>query len=705
MNFIAWLFPQRIIEALGWTLLHSLWQGALAALGFAVVLYFLRRSSARTRYAMGLFVLALVLVVSVMTFWNQFAASAPVNAAAGGLQALSLSAIVGAGSATIPSGASTLGQRIAVFFSVYFNRHLPLIVTLWLLGVLFMSLRFAGSMLYVQRLRYSQTRPLPAPWPEKLETLALKAGLRRPLEALESLRLRTPMAIGHFKPLLLLPVGLVTGLSSGEVEALLAHELAHIQRRDYLVNVLQNLLDILYFFHPGMRWVSGCVRQEREHCCDDFAVALGGDPRDFARALASLPVRATGQAEPAVAAIGRPQRLLRRVVRLLGRPRQIPEFREGFVSALLLVFGLLTMLKLVAAGSPPMERTAAIGQEQQVQKMAEADRFLCFAFTIEKDGMLKLSGTIPSGWHEQPGTWILSEDDGGLAWLKFLDVSASAGKAIPFSEEVSLKRGAYRWYLPDGCSALVRLKNAGAWSELKLQTGMGEIRIERRLGADGNLLPLRAELLSRLAEMLAEEKVQKVEMESQERLEKEKHKQLEALVMEEQKMKEEEKQKLEHELQALVDAEREMKEEQQRLESLELRETQQQERQKQVKAELERLKAEQLQLQARQEAEAMAARLEVERAKEELLLKEVERLKAEEERMRLEEKNFQALIGELGAAGLIKPTGKYKVELSLKALVVNGEKQPPAVHERIKKYYESRFGKKLSNEQPLTIVN
>ncbi len=736
MNFSTWLFPQRVTAALGWTLLHSLWQGALAALGLAAVLFFLRRSSARTRYAMGLFVMVLVLAVSVMTFWNQFSAAAPFQAVAGSLRALPMQAGVGPESAAAASAGPGLGQRIATFFSVYFNRHLPLLVTLWLLGVLFMSLRFAGGMLHVQRLRYSQTRPLPAPWPARVEVLAARAGLSRPLAALESLRLRTPMVIGHFKPLLLLPVGLVTGLSAGEVEALLAHELAHVRRRDYLVNVLQNLLDILYFFHPGVRWISACVRQEREHCCDDIAVELCGDPRDYARALASLPVRNVGLAEPAVAALGRPQRLLQRIVRLLRRPRQIPEFREGFVSALLLVFGLLAMLKLVAAGSAPMEATVADGQAQQVYPAAATDRFVPFAFTLEKDGMVELSGKIPNGWNEQPGTWILSDDDGGLALLKFLD--GGAGKGSAFSEEVSLKAGAYRWYLPAGCSASLRVRNGNAWAALKLRPEAQEVLIERRRGADGALLPLRSELLGQLAELLAGEKARQEVPASQRLREEEERRQLLQLTLEQKRMKEEEKKRLEHERQALAVKAEVLKEEQLRLEqelraqaefeksksseekerlkaeqerlfeqqrrataeAAELRNTQHrhQEQANRARAELDRLKAEAMELKARQEVEEMAARLAEMRAKEDLMRREVEH-------MRAEEKNLKALFDELVAASLIDRNGKYKVELSARALVVNAKKQPPAVHERIKKFYEDRFGRKLGNDKPLTILS
>ncbi|TFG88081.1 MAG: M56 family metallopeptidase, partial [Hyphomicrobiales bacterium] len=288
MNIAAMILPQAMVEALGWTLFHSLWQGALAALAFAVILYFSRRASARARYGLGLAVLALMLLVSVLTFWNHYQAAGPGAVAPRAATTSAVPAPAAVMTARAANSEPSPSQRVVSFFSDYFSRHLPLIVTLWLLGVLFLALRFSGGMLYLQRLKYRQNRPLPPPWPQRLQELAARAGLQKPLQMLESLRLQTPVVIGLLKPVLLLPAGLVSGLPADEVEALLAHELAHVLRRDYLVNVLQNLVEILYFFHPGVRWISAGVRQEREHCCDDFAVALCGDARSYARALASL---------------------------------------------------------------------------------------------------------------------------------------------------------------------------------------------------------------------------------------------------------------------------------------------------------------------------------------------------------------------------------------------------------------------------------
>jgi chromosome segregation ATPase len=395
------------------------------------------------------------------------------------------------------------------------------------------------------------------------------------------------------------------------------------------------------------------------------------------------------------------------------------------------------MLKLAAAGGVPAEtRPGRIGEPQA----AASEKFASYAFDLKQDGLVGLSGTIPAGWSEQPGTWIISEDDGGLAWLKFLAVDA--GKPVSFSEEVPLKAGAYRWYVPSGSSTAARLGKDAARTGLLLRRGQDELLIERHRGADGKLPPLRAELMGQLAELLALERSRKEVSDSQRLREEEERQQLLRLAQEKERIKREEKKRMEHELQSLADEQQRLKEEQRRMEQelrardaaakakgaeeedklraerarlfeeqrrnaaeLEQAQRQQQEQAERSRAELARLKAEQLELQARQEVEAMVAKLETERAREELLRREAERLKAEEARLRAQEADFKALVDELTAAGLIDKAGPYKVELSARVLAVNGKRQPADVHERIKKFYEDRFKKKLPDDGPVTIMN
>ena len=618
-------------------------------------------------------------------------------------------------------------QRIVAFFSDYFSRHLPLLVTLWLLGVLFLTLRFSGSMLYLQRLKYRQNRPLPAPWPERLQLLAEKAGLRRPLQLLESLRLQTPVVIGHFKPVLLLPAGLVAGLPVDEVEALLAHELAHVMRRDYLVNVLQNLVEILYFFHPGVRWISAAVRQEREHCCDDFAVALCGDAQNYARALARLQTAGTAYPEPALAAVGRSQKLLRRIVRLLGRPRLAHDFREGFVSALLLVFGMLGMLKLAAAvDGVPVGESAGVEVNGKMAGDIPAkpgvplypapagppgppapavSRFNLVHFLLETVGTVKLEGTFTAGADAAgSGTWLVDGRDGQVIW--FMDLAQASDKGS-FSAEVPLGSGAYSWYRPGGWKVTAQWKGAAAargWEPLTMLIGSRadaaglrqHAETERRLEEKEREQQARsADDRKKKEQELEQAKAQQVAQAEKERLQKEKE-----LRRVEQKMKgmdEKERRAKEKELRILEQELADMAAAQLELEQAK-REASEEERHSREMAEKSRLQGER----AQAAAQADLARL---KDQEKRMQAEALRMRAEEERMRAEEKNFRALIAELAAAGLVNGPGRYEIRISADRLLVNGKKQPAHIYERIKKFYEAQFNKKLTEERSVTIVN
>ncbi len=685
MNFAANILPENVVNALGWTLLHSLWQGALAALGFALFLYLSRRASARARYAMGLAVLALVLLASVATFWNHF--SAPAGAAAPVVSAAATPAPV----AGVPAASVPLGRRLSAFFGDYFSRHLPLIVTLWLLGVLFLSLRLAGGMLYAQRLKYSRSRPLPSPWPEKLQALAARAGLRRPLRLLESLRLRTPVVIGHLKPFLLLPAGLVTGLSAAEVEALLAHEVAHVMRRDYLVNVLQNLLEVLYFFHPGVRWVSSCVRQEREHCCDDIAVELCGDAPGYARALASLQVDGAPLAAPAMAASG--GSLLRRITRLLARPRLVHDFREGFLSALLLVAGLLGMLKLAGAASPgstpagaaEAAATPAVAAVMEAPGARSGSGFSSILFALDADGKVRLSGKAPAGLEGASGTWIVDESDGQVVWYMALASKAQGSGQTPFADEVSLKRGTYSWYLPAGMAATVELSGA------RLLPERSSAREERLLQAKREDLLLKDE---EREEFLHQEERAAREEEARIRIEKE------ALLKEDQARQEEnlermreEQKRLEAEQLALAETEKHLSQEEQAKAQQEMEELQKKEQE---------LAAEMMKLKEREKREFERQLQAQKKAEEELRAAEL-KLRAEEERLRREEANLKKFIERLAADGVIDPAGSYEIRLSASSLTVNGKALPAEAQQKYRQLFESITGRKLDSDQPVTI--
>ncbi|RZK50990.1 MAG: M56 family metallopeptidase, partial [Hymenobacter sp.] len=259
---------------------------------------------------------------------------------------------------------------------------LPLLVATWLLGLLVMSGRFAGGLLVASRLRRVGVQAVGADWQRRLAALAARAGLRQPVALLESARVRGPLVLGHLRPVILLPLGALAGLPPALLEALLAHELAHIVRRDYVLNLAISVVEVLFFYHPAVWFMANCLRAERENCCDDQAAALcGGDRLRVARALAALAeLEATLQVpQLALAAAGTGGRgsLLARVRRLaLGRP-QAPTLGEGLLAMLLGVLGvagLSTGVALAApAGSKAVNALVVMGKQTGKPAVAPAD--------------------------------------------------------------------------------------------------------------------------------------------------------------------------------------------------------------------------------------------------------------------------------------------------------------------------------------------
>ncbi|RMG67930.1 MAG: M56 family metallopeptidase, partial [Bacteroidetes bacterium] len=302
-------WAQGPAQALGYTLLHALWQGALVSLALALILRLGGVDDARTRYRLSLLALAGLLIWSGVTlywYWPAWAAAPLSNGPVAAEQIITL------GPAPLWAPApETSWQQLA-------QAILPWLSLIWGLGVLALGLRWLGSLYYVHRLRTQKVRPLATVWHHRLQQLMLDLGIQRPVQLLESERVRSPLTLGHFKPVILLPAGIVAGLTPAQVEAILAHELAHIQRYDFLVNLLVSLAETIFFFHPAIWWLGQTIRESREHCCDDMAVSLCGDLRTYVTALADVQAHSLQAPGLTLAFAGRKQALLQRIKRLTG---------------------------------------------------------------------------------------------------------------------------------------------------------------------------------------------------------------------------------------------------------------------------------------------------------------------------------------------------------------------------------------------------
>jgi len=312
-------FPPDVMHALAWALIHSLWQAVGVAALAAGLMAFSRRPSVRYLIATG--ALALMLAAPVATFLLLMKpAPAPAMIAANRVYAAP------AANPSVTLGIPSMGNGVAIALEnspkvilspdVLPSSLLPWLVGAWLGGVAFFSLRLAGGFLLLEHRRRSQSA---VPGPRILalcRELQDQLGLTRAIRYLECNWLQTPAVVGWIRPVVLLPVTALIGLSEEQLRAVIAHELAHIRRLDAFVNLFQILAETLLFYHPAVWWLSKRIRAERELACDEIAVSLTGDRLEYARVLTLM---AEWEKAPALAMAANRGPLTERVFHILGR--------------------------------------------------------------------------------------------------------------------------------------------------------------------------------------------------------------------------------------------------------------------------------------------------------------------------------------------------------------------------------------------------
>jgi uncharacterized protein (TIGR03435 family) len=366
LNAMQLLASQPWVERLGWTLLHFLWQGALIA-----ALYASTRRSVRpnTRYILACVALAAMMAAPLIT-WSLMRPSEASPASMHLIDRVPL--------ATTATTAAPVSLPETVS-SAQPAQFLPWVVAIWLAGAIALWIRLVGAWIVAARIRSTLVRRAPPEWQQTLNRLKARVGVTRPVRLLISALVQTPAVIGWLRPVVLVPIGALTGLPSEQIEALLIHELAHIRRHDYPVNILQTVAEALLFYHPAVWWVSGHIRTEREMCCDDVAVSLTGDAFSYASALAVIESSRPAHLHAALAANG--GSLADRIRRLLGQPRQVSRTLPG----------------PVAVASAILLAVAAYGAFAQSADSPQ------FAVASVKRGEVWIADSVPMAVRPQPG--------------------------------------------------------------------------------------------------------------------------------------------------------------------------------------------------------------------------------------------------------------------------------------------------------------
>ncbi len=379
-------------SALSMTLLHSLWQGLLITLITWTALRLSHSRSSNFKYLVATGALFSLFTSVVITFFVIYTPQVESSSS------LMFSGLFAQSNVTEQPASADYLKFVLDFLYL----HQSWIVMGWAIGVLVFSLRFVAGITYLNYLRY-RAIPVEQEWNEMLLRLSAQLKLKGIVELCESMAVHTPLVAGYLKPIILMPVGLLSGLSMQQVEVILVHELAHIKRHDYLINFIQSLGETILFFNPFVWIISAWIRNERENCCDDIVLSEGYSPQLYAKTLFELETSREQTGRLALALTGNKNQLLNRIKRIMEHSTKNQNGKEKFIPLVLVVLGLVFASWL---SINPNEETNATEQDS-VKREAVAD-------TTKKPKVITYSRTTVITYDEngKPHEEVMESYDG-----------------------------------------------------------------------------------------------------------------------------------------------------------------------------------------------------------------------------------------------------------------------------------------------------
>ncbi|MDB5280056.1 MAG: peptidase BlaR1 [Ferruginibacter sp.] len=329
---------REMLQALSWTLIHSLWQGVLLSVIAATIIFSTRDTSPQVRYNLLLSALLVFIVAVASTF---------------SLQLLRAKLLIDS-APFIPTVQTQLIQPVQPAITknnlpivdaiIYFiDNNAGSIVLAWLLIIALQFMRLSAGLYNVNKLKNRQVMNAGDYWNERIAALSMQLQIQRRVQILQSAIVKIPSVIGYFKPVILFPAGMLASLPPEEIEAVLLHELAHIRRKDFLVNLLQQLVEIIFFFNPAVLWVSSLIKSGRENCCDEIAVQQTKSKQHYINALLSFEAFNLPQAAILTTAFnGEKNQLMNRIKRIIyNNNKTLNNMEKKFLAAGIIVTSVL----------------------------------------------------------------------------------------------------------------------------------------------------------------------------------------------------------------------------------------------------------------------------------------------------------------------------------------------------------------------------
>jgi len=414
MEFINNILDSEVITAISYTVLHSLWQG----LGIALImsLFIDKVKSAHHRYMFSFGCMLSLAVISTITFlyyYHSFMADT--------------------------SGSPLVTNDILYNNTVHtvwenagniMTNHSPLICTIWLLGFGIFILKLGLGYSYTIHIRQGNTNQHLT---YSLKKLQGKLGLTSPISILETTRVSGPMVVGFFKPVILMPIGIFNMLSTEEVEGIIAHELAHVMRNDFAMNLIQTVIEAIYYFNPAMWWISANIRAERENSCDDIAIKLDMQPIVYAKSLIKLQeLQSTYIPSLAMALASNKGQLINRVKRIMNMSQTKSNMREkSIATVLLMTLAILcstNMLMGEKANNEEVTTSSLVPNLLEIEQLRESNRQLTTPPQVAIDTIPETQSSVSVHTQKNGKSMSLKKENGKITELKI------DGKIIPESE-------------------------------------------------------------------------------------------------------------------------------------------------------------------------------------------------------------------------------------------------------------------------------
>ncbi|MCF8238702.1 MAG: M56 family metallopeptidase [Saprospiraceae bacterium] len=347
-----------IAEIMGWTLIHSLWQGALIAILVEIIRRRLPARASKSRYALAFSALNLLLLLAITTFIIQDWPD----------QGTALVSDDASGSTLLITESTTIHPVAASGFEL--QEWVPFLAPLWLLGYLLLLIRFFIGRFSLWGLRIQGTDILDPQWTNRFAHLSHRLAIRRRVRLMTSSFTSVPITFGWIKPVILLPIGMINHLDPQEVEAILIHELAHIQRQDYLWNTWQQCLECLFYYHPLTWWLTRQITDEREHLCDEITLQQDANALTYAKALLHIQEWHTLPRHAALAATGRKDALLHRIQRIIDHSVNPDTMQRKWIFPMLMTLPALAIALM--AWIPSAEGNADLPADAPIELLRDS---------------------------------------------------------------------------------------------------------------------------------------------------------------------------------------------------------------------------------------------------------------------------------------------------------------------------------------------